>query len=65
MIINITHRNSTLSFCRFSEVLYIPKYFKENLCNRNSDVISMYYSVTPGDHMVMIMYEIKVNTLDD
>ena len=55
MIINITHKILTLSFCTFSQVLNIPKYFEEKLCNRNSDVISMSSSVTPGDHVVVIM----------
>ena len=64
MIINITHRNSTLDFCRFYLVLNIPKYFKEKLCNKNLEVISMSCSVTLGDHVVVIMLEIKADIFD-
>ena len=37
------------------KVLNIHKYFKEKLCDRNSVVISMSCSVTPGDQVVVIM----------
>ena len=55
MIISITHKNEALGFFRFSLVLNIHKYLIEKLRNINSVVISMSCSITPGDHVVVIM----------
>ena len=57
-MINITYRNETIGFLEFSSVLNIHEYFKEKLCNRNSEV----FSVSSFSHL-MIRWLLLCNKL--